>query len=624
MISPPGAITDSLKSTKDHLGPPSRIRLRAIALSGAVAFLTYFFTLSPTINFGDSPELISSAYTLGVSHPPGYPLYSLAAKIFAFLPFGDSIAWRVNLLSAFFAAASVFIVALISYSAAQGESLAAVIFAAFFLAFSPTLWSQAVQSEVYTLNLFLFLLLLCFVLIWWRTQDMRYLMACAFLWGLGLANHHTLVAFFPLFLIFLAAAAGMKRIKAKHLFLFFFFSLLGLSVYVYLPVRSLADPAMDWGDPEDMRRFIEVVLRRQFPTGEGSLDFGKVLSHLAHYLDVLLREFGPIAVLAGLWGMVRSFRLGLSPALFVVLLFIVHGIGTLLFLNPSADTVGDVEIMMIPSFALFALWIGLGTGDLIGSAAGKKWGRVASPAVVVLLSACLALNFLDSLQKNDQRNNYFALDYGKNIFRSVKEGGVVFVESDTSLFPLWYLQYVEGWRPDAAVIDVDFLMLPWFKEQMRERYGNLEIRVEDLGRHSAGKRRGVSFSEMVDDYKVSQVEIIVSDLIDTRPVYISYEFGPVYGRYRERRDTYVIDEGLLFRVSKRYERPDPRIWDAYDLRSLLDYPLPRDPYSKILSLAYMKSLMRRVQVLMREGKRDEAERVVRRIRTIRKEVVSFL
>ncbi|MBU2461890.1 DUF2723 domain-containing protein, partial [bacterium] len=40
-----------------------------------VSFGVYLHTLTPTVGFHDSGELITVAYTLGIAHPPGYPLY---------------------------------------------------------------------------------------------------------------------------------------------------------------------------------------------------------------------------------------------------------------------------------------------------------------------------------------------------------------------------------------------------------------------------------------------------------------------------------------------------------------------------------------------------------------------
>ena len=77
-----------------------------------ISFLFYLFTISPTVVVGDSGELITVAYSLGIAHPPGYPLFCILGKIFTFLPIG-TIAFRVNLMNAFFSSISVLFIYLI-------------------------------------------------------------------------------------------------------------------------------------------------------------------------------------------------------------------------------------------------------------------------------------------------------------------------------------------------------------------------------------------------------------------------------------------------------------------------------------------------------------------------------
>src|SRR5215213_3002054 len=73
----------------------------------------YMRTLAPSLLYGDSAEFQTIAYTLGIGHPTGYPIYVLLAKLFTFLLVGD-IAYRVNLFSAFCAALTVVFVYLIT------------------------------------------------------------------------------------------------------------------------------------------------------------------------------------------------------------------------------------------------------------------------------------------------------------------------------------------------------------------------------------------------------------------------------------------------------------------------------------------------------------------------------
>ena len=76
------------------------MRSRASLSVAIIAFALYLITLAPTItwaNFGtDGGDLITAAVTLGVPHPPGYPLYTTLGYVFAQLPIG-TVAFRLNL-----------------------------------------------------------------------------------------------------------------------------------------------------------------------------------------------------------------------------------------------------------------------------------------------------------------------------------------------------------------------------------------------------------------------------------------------------------------------------------------------------------------------------------------------
>src|SRR5438128_6591606 len=83
---------------------------REVWIAGALLTLAwlvvYLATVSPTVNFIDSGELITAVHEPGIVHPPGYPLYTLLGYVASHLPVGE-VAWRVNLFSAFWGAMAV-------------------------------------------------------------------------------------------------------------------------------------------------------------------------------------------------------------------------------------------------------------------------------------------------------------------------------------------------------------------------------------------------------------------------------------------------------------------------------------------------------------------------------------
>ena len=178
-----------------------------------LSFVLYLFTLTPRICAGDSGELTTAIYNLGAAHPPGYPLYTMLGKIFTYIPVG-TIAYRVNLLSAFFAALTIpflflFLVKLLQTSlvklAPMRDRIIAVA-ASLLFAFSQTHWSQAVISEVYALNIVFAPLLLFSILVWQERVFLslqrgvpaygeRLLLLFALLMGMSLTNHLLLVGY---------------------------------------------------------------------------------------------------------------------------------------------------------------------------------------------------------------------------------------------------------------------------------------------------------------------------------------------------------------------------------------------------------------------------------------------
>src|SRR5689334_8972762 len=56
------------------------------------ALILYVATLAPTTQFWDTSEYITAAYTLGIPHPPGNPLFTLIAHVWGLIPWAAGFA----------------------------------------------------------------------------------------------------------------------------------------------------------------------------------------------------------------------------------------------------------------------------------------------------------------------------------------------------------------------------------------------------------------------------------------------------------------------------------------------------------------------------------------------------
>src|SRR3954468_15794784 len=86
----------------DHTPRPS---YGPAAIAGLAVLALYVITLAPTTAMWDASEYITAAYTLGIPHPPGNPLFVLLGRVASLVPIG-SVAVRVNLLAAMCSALS--------------------------------------------------------------------------------------------------------------------------------------------------------------------------------------------------------------------------------------------------------------------------------------------------------------------------------------------------------------------------------------------------------------------------------------------------------------------------------------------------------------------------------------
>ncbi len=184
-----------------------------------ISFSVYLFTLAPNVTLEDSGEFLTAAYHWGVPHPPGYPIWTISANLFELIPFGNA-AWKGNMMSAFYGALAAGMLCLITYKfvmrlwgmerlkdfsipgiSQETLALTSGIVSGLVFAFTDTMWSQAVITEVYTLNSFFFTLLCLLVLRWFDapTQS-RWPCLIAFFFGLGITNHQTLLVSIPAFL----------------------------------------------------------------------------------------------------------------------------------------------------------------------------------------------------------------------------------------------------------------------------------------------------------------------------------------------------------------------------------------------------------------------------------------
>lgn len=437
----------------------------ALALA---ALVVYILTLFPTVSGGDSGELITAAYTLGIAHPPGYPLFTMLGKIFSLLPFG-TVAWRIGLMSAVFdsAAVGLLFAAITRWTKDPWAGLTG----AGLLAFSPLIWTYATAAEVFAMNNFFLGALFYLLVRHHESPSIRKVYLCALILGLGLSNHHTFVLFaFPALVVSIWTQRREFLSPAPILRLAGFL-LLGLSPYLYLPLAASRRPVARWGDPRTLSGFLRHVTRKDYGTLNLSNPLEMKLQGVKHfgdgiiqYLAGLPRQTLYVGLALALFGVFRGMRTKAQRRILwgLVAVFCLYHFIFELKGNIPLDT--DVRLAVFsrfwqePNFLIY-IWCGLGFSCLREIL--PAMGRRALPGLAVLL---VILQIAVGFNAQDQSGNWTFLRFGAALLQSHPKGAVYLVRGDLPNHLVSYVKYCEGIRPDVMVVNRPLMTYDWMKD----------------------------------------------------------------------------------------------------------------------------------------------------------------
>ncbi|MDE7388592.1 MAG: DUF2723 domain-containing protein, partial [Muribaculaceae bacterium] len=176
-----------------------------------IAAVSYLLTIEPTASFWDCPEFIAQGFKLEVGHPPGNPIFMLAARFFINLAGGDvtKVAMCVNGMNALLSAGTILLLfwtithlmrrltvkddATKISPARMVTIFGAGLVGALAYTWSDTFWFSAVEGEVYAFSSFCTALVFWLILKWENRADApqsdRYLVLIAYVIGVSIAVH---------------------------------------------------------------------------------------------------------------------------------------------------------------------------------------------------------------------------------------------------------------------------------------------------------------------------------------------------------------------------------------------------------------------------------------------------
>ncbi|XP_032900325.1 transmembrane protein 260 isoform X2 [Amblyraja radiata] len=448
----------------------------AAAVLFALVFSIYLQTLHPAVPGGDSGELLTAACELGVAHPPGYPLFTLLARLtMTILPMG-SPAFRVNALNAMLGAATAPL--LFDAASRLSGSFAGGLLAAGLFAFSRLAWQWSVTTEVFSFNNFFVGLLMAltvrFSTVSTARERTKLSLQGAFCCGLSLCNQHTVI----LYVMYIVPWILLRLHREKELSVRAIWWLglsfgAGLLPYLYLPISSSLNQARwSWGDQTTLRGFSTHLLREEYGTFNlAKSEVGSGLLHVWSYqmmhIKTELTAIGAALALVAipLQGLKRS-----SSQSSVLWLFTVMLCSYSLFFSWRANLditkplfVGVVERFWLQSNLVVCVLAGCGLASvssvlqrIMGNHSLWRWAEWL-PAIL-LTAYQLQCNY----RICDKSNNDVVDKFARNVLGSMPPDSIILLRGDLPGNSLRYLHYCEKHRPDLSLVDQEMMTYNWY------------------------------------------------------------------------------------------------------------------------------------------------------------------
>jgi hypothetical protein len=276
---------------------------------------------------------------------------------------------------------------------------------------------------------------------------------------------------------------------------------LGISVHLYMYIRSHLDPAIDMVDPQTWRAMYAHLRREQYPPINIFARKASFLFQLRHFGRYFMEQFRmlgdvrigiinvgraltAIPIALGLYGIAASYGRERKVWVLNFLNLLINSLGLIIFLNFTANEVRDRDYFYGSAFYFFAIFIGIGVTSLLVAAAerARSRGKEAFAYVVPIGSLFVLLSILPAHHNwftHDRSKNYIAHDVGYNMLAGLEPNAILFVNGDNDTYPLWYMQDVEHYRTDVCIAQLSLLNTAWYVKQLRDREPKAPITLTD-------------------------------------------------------------------------------------------------------------------------------------------------
>jgi hypothetical protein len=334
--------------------------------------------------------------------------------------------------------------------------------------------------EVFALHLFLISILLYYGFLFNITENRKYLVIFYFIFGLGLAHHHTILLFaLPFILI-------NRKFIGKEIFFIFIF----IPIYLYPVIASKANPPIDWENSQTLSGLLRLFTRYSYgvisPYYQSIPNLVNQLAILISTVIYIIGDFKPISVFFITIGLIYSKKFAkknYQVFLLILIFYLIFLFITNFDLSQSFSQ-ATFERFLVPLYLLLIFYFAFGIQQVYDwliiylQKFKKRYLTRLSIAFfsfvlfyLLINNYFLSLANIKALNKDDLYKKFI-----RTLFSDLPKNSILLLKSDLTYFPSSYFYYVEKNRNDIALVFPGMFFRDYYLKKIQSVYPNINFK----------------------------------------------------------------------------------------------------------------------------------------------------
>ena len=318
--------------------------------------------------------------------------------------------------------------------------------------------------------------------------------------------------------------------------------MLGVLLYLYLPIRSAQSPVFNWGEVHrSFDKFMYHVTGAQYQVWMFSGDDTIWKNNLKQFFELIPSQITWVGLLFSIYGIYVLYR---GDKVIFSVLFSTAMLCVFYSMNYS---IHDIDSYFVTAYVVLTILVAISAKHLINH----------QNKLLYLFAFIPLFNLYSNYSECDLSEDHTVSEYYRLVTESAQKDAIIIsAQWDFWVSAFWYKDKIENERKDITLIEKELLRRTWYVNSIEKLYPQI---------YNSSKNEIQLYQEQLEKFEseqpynprtiqsrfVSMLNSFIDNNYGKRPIYLTFD---ILQSEPELAKNYIkIPEGFLIRLSKSEE-----------------------------------------------------------------------